>query len=130
MSTPAYIAITGKTQGNITQGAFTADSVGNIYQEGHEDQILVQEIKHRVTTPTDPQSGQPSGQRVHKPFVFTCDLNKAIPLLYQALANGSAPRSRASRSTSSPPSSKTPSSSISTPCCPTPRTAASPATPN
>jgi type VI secretion system secreted protein Hcp len=86
MSTPAYIAITGKTQGNITQGAFTADSVGNIYQEGHEDQILVQEIKHRVTTPTDPQSGQPSGQRVHKPFVFTCDLNKAIPLLYQALA--------------------------------------------
>ncbi|TBU84482.1 Hcp family type VI secretion system effector [Phytopseudomonas dryadis] len=88
MSTPAYLSITGKTQGNITQGAFTADSVGNIYQEGHEDQILVQEIKHRVTTPTDPQSGQPSGQRVHKPFVFTTALNKAIPLLYQALATG------------------------------------------
>ncbi|QGZ28870.1 Hcp family type VI secretion system effector [Stutzerimonas stutzeri] len=88
MSTPAYIAITGRTQGNITQGAFTSDSVGNVYQEGHEDQILVQEIKHRVTTPTDPQSGQPSGQRVHKPFVFTCALNKAIPLLYQALATG------------------------------------------
>ncbi|MFG0680554.1 type VI secretion system tube protein Hcp, partial [Pseudomonas sp. xss_4] len=34
MSTPAYISITGKTQGNITQGAFTSDSVGNIYQEG------------------------------------------------------------------------------------------------
>ena len=63
MPTPAYISINGKTQGNITQGAFTADSVGNIYVEGHEDQILVQEIKHRVTTPTDPQSGQPSGQR-------------------------------------------------------------------
>lgn len=88
MSTPAYISITGKTQGNITQGAFTSDSVGNIYQEGHEDQILVQEIKHRFTTPTDPQSGQPSGQRVHKPFVFTCALNEAIPLLYQALATG------------------------------------------
>ncbi|MFD4841468.1 type VI secretion system tube protein Hcp, partial [Achromobacter sp. NPDC058515] len=25
MPTPAYISITGKTQGNITQGAFTAD---------------------------------------------------------------------------------------------------------
>ncbi|MET3654747.1 Hcp family type VI secretion system effector [Dyella japonica] len=88
MPTPAYISITGKTQGNITKGAFTADSVGNVYVEGHEDQILVQEIEHRVTTPTDPQSGQPSGQRVHKPFVFTCALNKAVPLMYQSLASG------------------------------------------
>lgn len=68
MPTPAYISIQGKTQGNITQGAFTADSVGNVYQEGHEDQILVQEVEHLIATPTDPQSGQPSGQRVHKPF--------------------------------------------------------------
>jgi len=88
MPTPAYISIQGKTQGNITKGAFTSESVGNIYQEGHEDQILVQEVKHRVTTPTDPQSGQPSGQRVHKPYIFTCALNKAVPLLYQALASG------------------------------------------
>ncbi|MBB3001561.1 MAG: Hcp family type VI secretion system effector [Paraburkholderia tropica] len=88
MPTPAYISITGKTQGNITKGATTADSVGNVFVEGHEDQILVQEIEHRVTTPTDPQSGQPSGQRVHKPYVFTCALNKAVPLLYQALASG------------------------------------------
>ncbi|MFK1435588.1 Hcp family type VI secretion system effector [Pseudomonas aeruginosa] len=88
MPTPAYISIQGKTQGNITQGAFTADSVGNVYQEGHEDQILVQEIEHLIATPTDPQSGQPSGQRVHKPFVFTAPLNKATPLLYQALASG------------------------------------------
>ncbi|TES95170.1 type VI secretion system tube protein Hcp, partial [Burkholderia cepacia] len=51
MPTPAYISI----QGNITQGAFTADSVGNVYQEGHEDQILVQEVEHLIATPTDPQ---------------------------------------------------------------------------
>ncbi|MBB1605033.1 Hcp family type VI secretion system effector [Pseudomonas citronellolis] len=88
MPTPAYISIQGKTQGNITQGAFTSDSVGNVYVEGHEDEILVQEIKHRIATPTDPQSGQPSGQRVHKPFVFTSALNKATPLMYQALASG------------------------------------------
>ena len=88
MSTPAYISIQGKTQGNITQGAFTADSVGNVYQEGHEDQILVQEIEHLIATPTDPQSGQPSGQRVHKPLKFTSSLNKATPLMYQALATG------------------------------------------
>ncbi|MCU1722044.1 MULTISPECIES: Hcp family type VI secretion system effector [unclassified Pseudomonas] len=88
MPTPAFISIQGKTQGHITQGAFTADSVGNVYQEGHEDQILVQEIEHLINTPTDPQSGQPAGQRVHGPFTFTAALNKATPMLYQALATG------------------------------------------
>ncbi|AIR90638.1 Hcp family type VI secretion system effector [Pseudomonas cremoricolorata] len=88
MPTPAYIKITGTTQGNITQGAFTADSVGNIYQEGHEDQILVHQIKHRISVPTDPHNGQPSGQRVHGPLIFTCALNKAVPLLYSALSTG------------------------------------------
>ena len=88
MPTPAYISLEGKTQGNISQGAFTADSVGNIFVEGHEDQILVQAIDHTVTVPTDPQSGQPAGQRVHRPFTFTCALNKAVPLLYNALASG------------------------------------------
>jgi len=88
MPTPCYISIEGATQGNITQGAFTADSVGNIYVEGHEDQILVQEVDHTVTVPTDPQSGQPAGQRVHKAFAFTCGLNKAVPLLYNSLTSG------------------------------------------
>ena len=88
MPTPAYISIEGSTQGNITQGAFTADSVGNVYVEGHEDQILVQAVDHAVTVPTDIQSGQPSGQRVHRPFKFTSSLNKATPLMYNALASG------------------------------------------
>lgn len=88
MPTPAYIKIEGETQGNITQGAFTSDSVGNVFVEGHEDEILVQQIQHQVTVPTDPQSGQPAGQRVHKAFRFTSSLNKATPLMYQALASG------------------------------------------
>ena len=88
MPTPAYISIEGSTQGNITQGAFTEASVGNIWQEGHENEILVQAIDHRVTIPRDPQSGQPSGQRVHLPFKFTAPLNKATPLLYNALTSG------------------------------------------
>lgn len=88
MPTPCYISITGAKQGLITKDAFTADSVGNIYVEGHTDEMLVQEVKHVVTVPTDPQSGQPSGQRVHKPLKFTVALNKAVPLLYNALASG------------------------------------------
>ena len=88
MPTPAYIKIEGATQGPITEGAATEDSIGNIWQEGHEDEILVQAIDHVVTIPRDPQSGQPSGQRVHKPFKFTAPLNKATPLLYNALTSG------------------------------------------
>ncbi len=41
--------------------------------------MLVQEFSHVVTVPTDPQSGLPSGQRGHKPFRFTVELNKAVP---------------------------------------------------
>lgn len=88
MATPAYIRIEGKNQGLITKDAFTPDSVGNVYVEGHQDEILVQEIDHQITIPTDPQSGQPTGQRVHKPLIFTSALNKASPLLFQALVTG------------------------------------------
>ncbi|CSA83599.1 Hcp family type VI secretion system effector [Vibrio cholerae] len=87
MPTPCYISIEGQTQGLITAGACTADSIGDSFVEGHEDEMLVQQFDHVVTVPTDPQSGQPSGQRVHKPFKFTVALNKAVPLLYNALSS-------------------------------------------
>lgn len=64
------------------------DSVGNIYQEGFEDNILVQSIDHAMAIPTDPQSGQPSGQRVHSPFVITKVIDKSSPLLCTALSSG------------------------------------------
>ncbi len=88
MPTPCYISIVGKTQGNITEGASTADSIGASYQEGHENEMLVQAIEHTITVPSDIQNGQPSGQRVHKPFKFTVTLNKSVPLLYNALVSG------------------------------------------
>lgn len=37
MSTPCYVSIEGLTQGNITADAFTAEPVGDIYVEGHEE---------------------------------------------------------------------------------------------
>ncbi|MCJ8501791.1 Hcp family type VI secretion system effector [Desulfatitalea alkaliphila] len=88
MPTPAYLTIEGNSQGLITQGAFTEESVGNIYQEGHEDEVLVQALSHDITIPRDPQSGQPTGQRVHKPLVITKVLDKASPLLCNALCSG------------------------------------------
>ena len=88
MPTPCYLSIEGATQGPITQGAFTGESVGNVYQEGHEDEILVEAFDHTVTVPTDPQSGQPTGQRVHKPLTITKVFDKSSPLLYYALTSG------------------------------------------
>ncbi len=73
------MSITGTKQGLITAGAFTEDSVGNTYQEGHEDQVMVQGFNHEVIIPRDPQSGQPTGQRVHKPVVITKVFDKASP---------------------------------------------------
>ena len=88
MPTPAYISITGKTQGLITADNFTADSVGNIWQEGHENEALVEAFEHQIVLPRDPQSGQPTGQRVHKPLKITKVMDKCSPLLFRSLASG------------------------------------------
>lgn len=88
MPTPAFMSIEGANQGNITAGTFTEDSVGNIYVEGHEDEILVEAFDHSVIIPRDPQSGQPTGQRVHQPLTITKVFDKCSPLLYNALTSG------------------------------------------
>ncbi|MGQ9366174.1 Hcp family type VI secretion system effector [Azospirillum sp. ST 5-10] len=88
MALNAYLAITGAKQGNITKGASTADSIGNSYQEGHEDQSMIFAFNTNMTVPRDPQSGQPTGARVHEPVRITKQVDKASPLLCQALASG------------------------------------------
>ena len=88
MPIPAFMKIEGTNQGLITQGAFTEDSVGNIYVEGHEDEFIVQAFNHEVLIPRDPQSGQPTGQRVHQPLTVTKIFDKSSPLLYEALTSG------------------------------------------
>lgn len=88
MPTPAYMTIEGTNQGNITSQAFTGDSVGNIYQEGHEDEIMVFAFNHELSVPTSSQSGQPTGPRAHKPLTITKIFDKSSPLLYVALTTG------------------------------------------
>ncbi len=41
MPTPAYMSIEGRKQGNISAGSSTDKSIGNTWQEGHEDEILI-----------------------------------------------------------------------------------------
>ncbi|BAK74069.1 MULTISPECIES: Hcp family type VI secretion system effector [Arcobacter] len=88
MNNPVFISIKGSTQGLITEGAFTAESVGNSFQKGHENEALVKAFNHNIKIPRDPQSGQPSGQRVHEPLVITKLVDKSTPLLYNALTKG------------------------------------------
>ncbi|MCU1726348.1 Hcp family type VI secretion system effector [Pseudomonas sp. 7P_10.2_Bac1] len=85
MATPAYISITGSKQGLITENASTKESVGNTYQQGHENESLVQAFSHEVIIPRDPQSGQPTGMRVNKPLCITKVFDKASPQLLLAL---------------------------------------------
>ncbi|MFS1449393.1 Hcp family type VI secretion system effector, partial [Vibrio lentus] len=88
MPTPAYMSINGETQGHITKDTYSADSVGNTWQEAHVDEFLVQELDHVLTVPRDPQSGQPTGQRVHRPVVVTKVQDRCSPLLFNALVSG------------------------------------------
>ncbi|MGK9237381.1 Hcp family type VI secretion system effector [Inquilinus limosus] len=88
MPTPAYLTIEGTAQGLISKDANTADSVGNAYQQNHPDECLIQMFENHVTVPRDPQSGQPTGLRVHAPASFTKAYDKASPLLWNSLATG------------------------------------------
>ena len=88
MPTPAYMSIEGTRQGNITKGAFTEASVGNIYVEGHPNEILVQAFEHEINIPRDSQSGQPTGRRIHEALRISKAFDKASPLLYLALITG------------------------------------------
>jgi type VI secretion system secreted protein Hcp len=82
------MTVQGETQGLITAGNYTAASVGNNWQQGHEDEAIIQAFEHIVTLPRDPQTGQPTGQRVHKPFKVVKVFDKCSPLLFNALTTG------------------------------------------
>lgn len=88
MPTPAYMSIIGEIQGNITENANSAKSIGNIWQSEHINEIIIQQFEHIVTVPRDPQSGQPTGQRVHKPLTVTKVQDRSSPLLFNALVTG------------------------------------------
>ena len=79
MPMPFYMTLEGYDQGAIE---------GSCDQAGREGTILCQALTHEVSIPRDPQSGQPSGQRVHHALSITKVFDKASPKLYQALTRG------------------------------------------
>jgi type VI secretion system secreted protein Hcp len=88
MAIPAYMTIEGQNQGEISSGALSEDSVGTATQEGHEDEIMIQAFQHNVPRGTNEQSGQITSMPAMKPMKITKFIDKASPLLHNALTSG------------------------------------------
>jgi len=79
MPMPCHLEVEGQNQGTIE---------GSCVMEGREGTILVYAMDHDVHIPRDPQSGLPSGKRIHGPLSIVKEYDKASPKLYQALCTG------------------------------------------
>lgn len=88
MAIPAYMTIEGQNQGEISSGALTEDSVGTSTQEGHEDEIMIQAFEYNIPRGTNEQNGQITSMPVMKPMKITKMIDKASPLLFNALVTG------------------------------------------
>lgn len=76
-----YMSVEGRNQGTISSNASPSD-------RGHENEITVFSFGHSVTIPTDPQSGLPTGRRVHGPLRIFKAFDNSSTGLYQALVTG------------------------------------------
>jgi type VI secretion system secreted protein Hcp len=79
MAMTSYLKVEAANQGELK---------GDCRQEGREDLIVVYDVEHSVTVPTDPQTGQPTGKRMHKPLQIVKHKDQSSPGLFQACATG------------------------------------------
>lgn len=75
----AYLKLKGQKQGEIK---------GSVTQKGREGSIRVLKVSHEIVSPRDAASGLPTGKRTHKPLQVTIEIDKATPLLMQAMLSG------------------------------------------
>ena len=78
MAQAFYITVQGQKQGAIK---------GDVTLKGHEGAILGLALSHDIVSPRDPQSGLPTGRRMHKPLTVTIPWGSATPKLLTALYN-------------------------------------------
>jgi type VI secretion system secreted protein Hcp len=80
MALTAYLAVKGKTQGDIK---------GDCPQGGDKkDKILVYSIDHNVEIPKDTHTGLPTGQRIHHPLTIVKHKDVATPKFFKACCTG------------------------------------------
>jgi type VI secretion system secreted protein Hcp len=76
MAQNAYLTVVGQKQGPINGGVIVAGQAGS---------ILVHAFSEAVTSPRDPATGLPTGKRQHSPVTILKEIDKASPLLMNAL---------------------------------------------
>lgn len=86
MSSSIFATIKGSSQGLISHGATTPESIGNCHVHNHEDEILVKSFQYGASNPIHVGSGQPLGQGNSKPFVLIKQIDKSTPLLLNAIS--------------------------------------------
>ena len=79
MPMPCSMQVEGEKQGKIE---------GSSQIKDREGQILIQAVTHTIEIPRSPQTGLPTGKRVHMPMTVTKEVDKSSPKLYQALCSG------------------------------------------
>ncbi len=79
MAMTSYLKVEADKQGELK---------GDCKEEGREDLIVVYSHDHKVWVPTDPQTGQPTGKRIHNPFKIVKHKDQSSPGLFQACAQG------------------------------------------
>jgi type VI secretion system secreted protein Hcp len=78
MALMAYLMLKGQKQGAIK---------GGVIAKGREGAIGVIAVSHSIVSPRDPQSGLPTGKRMHKPWIFKKEIDQASPMILNALVN-------------------------------------------
>lgn len=79
MTTTAYLHIETLSKGCLTQGCNSEKSMGQAYQEGHEDEITVLSYSHFL---------EYQNQSIHTPIAIIKRMDKCSPLLSQACVDG------------------------------------------
>jgi type VI secretion system secreted protein Hcp len=78
MALMAYLQLKGQKQGDIK---------GSVTITGRVGTMGIVAVTHSIVSPRDPQSGLPTGKRMHKPISVRKDIDQASPLLLSALVN-------------------------------------------
>jgi type VI secretion system secreted protein Hcp len=79
MPNPCYMTLTGVSQGKID---------GSVEVKGKEKTIELFAVDDTINIPKSPQTGLPTGKRVHNPYTVTKQIDEASPKLFQALCQG------------------------------------------
>lgn len=81
MANHGYMIVTGSQQGLISAGCSTQESIGNKCQTAHRDEIMVLSFNHGMANMGNTK------RATHAPVIITKNIDKASPLLAQALTN-------------------------------------------